>query len=71
MILRNFFQRSVPSKANIIGEKEKINLPKVVPAVIKLDSDGVPYKDCTQCEGKMYKQGNMWVCDLLGNSFED
>ncbi|OGN01060.1 MAG: hypothetical protein A3I26_02305 [Candidatus Yanofskybacteria bacterium RIFCSPLOWO2_02_FULL_43_10] len=68
MSLRNFFQKLVSSKTS--GEKEKINPPKVVP-VIKFNSEGVPYRDCTQCEGKMYKKGNVWICDLLGNRFEE
>lgn len=68
MSLKNFFRRLDPFKTN--GEKKKINPPKVIP-VIKLGSDGIQYIDCTECEGKMYKKGNMWVCNLLGNSFEE
>lgn len=70
MNLRSLFRKSVPSKTSIPVEKEKINPPKVAP-VIKFDSKGVPYRDCSECEGRMYKKGNMWICDLLGNSFEE
>ena len=78
MGLRSFFRKKVvPSKTSITVKGStsensgEINKEKDKNQITKFDSEGVPYKDCQQCEGKMYKQGNMWVCDLLGNSFEE
>lgn len=40
-------------------------------SIIKLDSGGVPYRDCPECEGKMYKDGNIWTCDMIGYSYKE
>lgn len=39
--------------------------------VTKLNSKGVPYRDCPECEGKMYKDGNTWTCDMIGYSYKE
>ncbi len=38
----------------------------------KLDSRGIPYRDCPECGGKMYKDdGKTWVCEACGYSYEE
>ncbi len=77
MAFWSFFLRLAPSKISTTASDEnngKKNIEKKnasPPKVIKLDSKGIPYRDCPECEGKMYKEGNTWICDLLGNSYEE
>ena len=64
---------ATPKQEDPSAKNDEQELPATVeaPPETKIDSHGVPYRDCPECGSKMYKEGRTWLCEACGYSYEE